>query len=97
LLLFHSAEYLKKLEEINITGGSAGISVPFSKGGLEIAKYAVGCGIRACLEVLEGKIKNAYALLRPPGHHAEKDKGMGFCLLNNIAIAAKYLLKEKST
>ncbi len=56
---------------MNKTGGDAGSYAPFSKGGLEIARYAAGCGIRACESVLEGKVKNAYALLRPPGHHAE--------------------------
>lgn len=46
-------------------------------------------GVLSAVEaVLNGSIGNAYCLVRPPGHHAEKDKGMGFCIFNNIAIAA---------
>lgn len=43
---------------------------------------------------MSGKIENAYCLVRPPGHHAIADKGMGFCIFNNIVISAKYALKS---
>lgn len=58
------------------------------------AFYAVG-GTLACTQaVLEGQIDNAFAVIRPPGHHAEPQKPMGFCIFNNIAIAARYALEQ---
>lgn len=66
-----------------------------SKKSLEAAKTGVGCIIDAIDCVLEKKYKNAFCLVRPPGHHAEKEKAMGFCFLNSIAIGAKYLKKVK--
>ncbi|MGA2554575.1 MAG: histone deacetylase [Smithella sp.] len=65
----------------------------------EIAKLAVGGVCNAIDSVIEGKVDNAFALVRPPGHHAEKDTAAGFCIFNNIAIGAmhailKYNLKR---
>ena len=65
----------------------------------EIAKLAVGGVCNAIDEVMEGKVDNAFAFVRPPGHHAEKDTAKGFCVFNNIAIGAmhailKYNLKR---
>lgn len=60
----------------------------------EAAIMAVG-GLISCVEaVFSGKVANAYAFLRPPGHHAEHDRAMGFCIFNNVAIAAEYALKK---
>ena len=56
----------------------------------EVAQMAVGGVLVAIDKVMEGEVKNAFALVRPPGHHAERNKGMGFCLFNNIAIGAHY-------
>jgi acetoin utilization deacetylase AcuC-like enzyme len=60
----------------------------------EVALWAVGGVLKAIDEVMEGKIDNAFCAVRPPGHHAEVDKAMGFCFFNNIAIAARYLQKK---
>lgn len=60
----------------------------------EIAMLAVGGIIDMVRLVMEGKLDNAFCAVRPPGHHAEPDKAMGFCYFNNIAIAARYLQKE---
>ncbi|UCC30953.1 MAG: histone deacetylase [Phycisphaerales bacterium] len=57
-----------------------------------IAQLAAGAVINAVNDVMAGKIDNAFCAVRPPGHHAERHMSMGFCLLNNIAIAARYLL-----
>ena len=57
---------------------------------------AVGGLLEACRAVMEEKIENGFALIRPPGHHAESGQAMGFCLFNNVAVAAEYLLKKFS-
>jgi acetoin utilization deacetylase AcuC-like enzyme len=57
-----------------------------------IAKLAAGTAINAVDDVMAGKIDNAFCALRPPGHHAEHDRSMGFCMFNNIALAARRLL-----
>jgi acetoin utilization deacetylase AcuC-like enzyme len=55
------------------------------------ALLGVGAGLQCCDAVMSGKVKRAFAAVRPPGHHAEPDRGMGFCLFANISIAASYL------
>ncbi|WNG34201.1 histone deacetylase [Archangium minus] len=55
----------------------------------EAALRAAGASVQAVEEVLAGRARNAFALVRPPGHHAEPDQSMGFCLFNNAAIAAE--------
>lgn len=60
----------------------------------EAAIKAVGGLLNLVDALMEGKIDNGFALVRPPGHHAEKNRAMGFCLFNNIAIAARYATKK---
>jgi acetoin utilization deacetylase AcuC-like enzyme len=59
----------------------------------DAACMAVGGVLELADAVISGKVDNGFALVRPPGHHAEADKAMGFCLFNNIAIGAKYVQK----
>ena len=59
----------------------------------EAARLAAGGVLEAIEAVLQGKIDNAFALVRPPGHHAESNRAMGFCIFNNIAVGAKYAMK----
>ncbi len=60
----------------------------------ETARLAAGGLLKASINVLKGKVDNAFALVRPPGHHATKNRSMGFCLFNNAAIAANELTKQ---
>ena len=62
----------------------------------EAALLAAGGFMELIKTVMEGKLDNGFALVRPPGHHAEQDKAMGFCLFNNVAIGAQYALKNFS-
>lgn len=61
---------------------------------LDAAKYAAGAVIKAVDLVMSGQMQNAFCSVRPPGHHAEVDRAMGFCFFNNIAVGAKHAIKE---
>jgi len=91
LTRFHERPYLDRLRELSAGfGGDAGEIAPFGRGSYDIALLAAGGVIEAVDAVLDGRVTNAYALVRPPGHHAEPGMGRGFCLLGNIAIAIKH-------
>lgn len=93
--LNHSSEYISRVKELsNTTGGDAGEMAIVGPDSYEIALLSTGGALTAVDAVMAGKVENVYALTRPPGHHAEKEKGMGFCLFNNVAIAAKYARKK---
>jgi len=62
----------------------------------EVARYAAGGVITATDAVFDGKVDSAFALVRPPGHHATPEHAMGFCLFNNLAIATRYALKKRN-
>ncbi|MDH3558535.1 MAG: histone deacetylase, partial [Deltaproteobacteria bacterium] len=59
----------------------------------EVALCAVGGVLKGIDKVMEGKVRNCFCAVRPPGHHAESYRAMGFCFFNNVAIAARYLQK----
>ncbi|GER85899.1 histone deacetylase [Dictyobacter vulcani] len=65
-----------------------------SPGSFDAALYAVGGTLNAVQAVLDGTVDNAYALVRPPGHHATHNQAMGFCLFNNVVLAANYARKR---
>ncbi|MEO1562083.1 MAG: class II histone deacetylase [Pseudomonadota bacterium] len=89
----HPAAYLTEFKKLSDAGGGElGLRTPFGKGGFEIAALSAGLVVEAARHVGQGKIRNAYALARPPGHHCLPDFPNGFCLLANIAIAAEELL-----
>jgi acetoin utilization deacetylase AcuC-like enzyme len=91
LLLIHSPGYV---DMVAATEGKASRSLDpdtsTSAGSYEAALLAAGGLCRAISMVIEGELDNAFALVRPPGHHAEKSRAMGFCLFNNVAIGARY-------
>ncbi len=62
----------------------------------EAALVAAGGFLELIKAVMEGKLNNGFALVRPPGHHAERDRAMGFCLFNNVAIGARYAIQNFS-
>ncbi|KAG8366172.1 hypothetical protein BUALT_Bualt17G0049000 [Buddleja alternifolia] len=70
-------------------------SIYFNGGSSEAANLAAGSVIEAAVKVAKGELDSAFAIVRPPGHHAEEDKPMGFCLYNNVAIAASFVLNER--
>ena len=71
-------------------GGHLDEYTPVVRESFEAALWAAGAGIAAVDAVLDGRTDNAFALVRPPGHHAEPAKSMGFCLFNNVAVAAEH-------
>lgn len=91
LLAVHAAGYLHDLQERLGTQSASGWLDPdtyFSPGTYRAARLAAGGSVELALRVLQGSRDNGIALVRPPGHHACRDRAMGFCLLNNVAVAA---------
>lgn len=88
VLRFHTPEHLANVKAVSAdTGGDAGFFTPAGRGSYEIALLSAG-GVLAALEaIMAGDIDNAYALVRPPGHHAIAGEGMGFCIFGNAALA----------
>ena len=90
--LAHPREYVDAIEEAAPQNGSVRIDsdTVMSPGTLEAILRGAGAGVQGVDAVLGGEAKNAFAAMRPPGHHAEKTRAMGFCLFNNAAIAARH-------
>ncbi len=92
VLLAHTDGYLKTvLREIDGSSGQLSTGdTNFGPHSLEVARHAAGGLLGAVDGVISGEIQNAFCAVRPPGHHATPDRGMGFCIFNNAAIAARY-------
>jgi acetoin utilization deacetylase AcuC-like enzyme len=96
LLRVHTFDYIAALKSMSgKDGGDASLGfpggeTPFGPGGFEIAALAAGGVLQAADSIVSGRVRNAYALLRPPGHHAESDHGFGFCIFNHGALAARH-------
>jgi acetoin utilization deacetylase AcuC-like enzyme len=92
----HELRYLRFLEEVSEAGGgwltNDTVMGPRS---LEAARMAAGAAMRAVDTVLSGEASQAFALVRPPGHHARPAEGMGFCLLNHVAVAAAHAVRSR--
>lgn len=95
--LVHGAGYIEFVESLCKSGGdlldAEGDTVA-SPESFDVALYAVGGTLKAVNLVMKREFQNAFALVRPPGHHAGKYSAYGFCIFNNIAIGAEYLLRE---
>ena len=92
----HSSKYLDLVNKSFPENGLAFLDgdTVVSPGSKEATKDAVGSIITAIDGVEKKEFKNAFCAVRPPGHHAEKDKAMGFCIYNNVAVGANYLIQK---
>ena len=96
LINTHSLEYINQVTSSFPTKGLAFLDgdTVVSPGSKEATKDAVGSIITAIEGVQNEEFKNAFCAVRPPGHHAEKEKAMGFCIYNNVAVGANYLIEK---
>jgi len=91
----HSKRMIQQIKDISQTENAwIDPDTYICKGDYETARLAAGATLQACENVISGKADNAYALVRPPGHHATNERSMGFCLFNNAAIAANEIAKK---
>ncbi|XP_065865410.1 histone deacetylase 5-like [Euphorbia lathyris] len=102
LQLVHSKEHIEFIKNISSKQFSSKRrttsklnSIYFNQGWSEAAYIAAGSVIEVAERVARGKLNSAAAIVRPPGHHAEHDKAMGFCLFNNVASATSFILDKR--
>jgi acetoin utilization deacetylase AcuC-like enzyme len=91
----HTPEMVAQVKDLCSSGGGPiGFDTVASPESYEIARLAVGGVMEGIDRVIRGELDNAMALVRPPGHHATRNRSMGFCLFNNVALGALHLLRN---
>ena len=91
LLYFHTGGYIDRVKALSGEhGGTLGDSVTIGTGSYEIALLSAGGCLEAADAVLSGRVRNAYALVRPPGHHAESAAGRGYCVFGNLVLMVRH-------
>ncbi len=89
--MVHAPEYVLRIKgKAENGGGWLDPDTVMCPRSYEVALYAVGGLLSAVEKVMAGEVNSAFALVRPPGHHATRNRAMGFCIFNNVAIAAKF-------
>jgi acetoin utilization deacetylase AcuC-like enzyme len=84
----HDRRYVRALDQAAAEGGGyLDADTYLTRSSMQAARTAAGAVVEGVQRVLDGDVKHAFAVVRPPGHHAESARAMGFCLLNNVAIA----------
>jgi acetoin utilization deacetylase AcuC-like enzyme len=93
--MIHTPEYISHVKnKAAMGGGWLDADTVISRKSYEVAFYAVGGLLAAVEAVMKREVDGAFALVRPPGHHAVHDRAMGFCIFNNVAIAARFALSK---
>jgi acetoin utilization deacetylase AcuC-like enzyme len=96
LAYIHPVQYVERIQAISEAGGgNLDPDTYTTSDTYEAAAVAAGSLIDLTLAVIDGKLKNGFAFVRPPGHHAMPNRGMGFCIFNNVAIAARAAQKHR--
>ena len=96
LTRIHTPEYVQKIFGLEGRELDLDPDTRLSMSSVEAARLAAGAGICAVEDVINGECSRAFAMVRPPGHHAEANRAMGFCIFNNIAIAAQHAIETLS-
>ena len=96
IMAVHDKDYVNHVRDLCHSGAKSLDTgdTPICSDSYEVACAAVGGVLAAVDAVMEGTARNAFCAVRPPGHHATPSRGMGFCIFNNVAIAARYIQKH---